>query len=75
MKQAIYDDLVSVLYPVPECGNCEYNFTRFSSNKCFKCDGVSCYRLAEGIQSDVRKIVRGIVKIVKENGTEEVKTR
>jgi protein-arginine kinase activator protein McsA len=67
MQAQIYDYLVAELYPVPECANCEYNFTRFSGGKCFKCDGASCYRLAEGIQSDVRKMVRGIVKIVKEN--------
>lgn len=73
MEDKLFDYLVGELYPVPECDNCEYNFTRFSSGKCFKCDGVSCYRLAGGIQSDVRKMVRGIMKIVKENGTEEVR--
>lgn len=43
MQAQIYDYLVGELYPVPECDNCEYNFTRFSSGKCFRCDGVSEY--------------------------------
>lgn len=48
MQAQIYDYLVGELYPVPECDNCEYNFTRFSSGKCFKCDGISHYVLAKG---------------------------
>lgn len=67
MEEKLFNYLVGELYPLQECDNCEYNFTRFSSNKCFKCDGVSCYRLAGGIQSDIRKMVRGVIKIVKEN--------
>lgn len=69
MKEKLYEYLVSELYPVPTCDACEYNFTRFSIdireryNKCRKCDGVKCFRLADGIQADLRKIVRGIMKI------------
>lgn len=68
MKEKLYDYLVSELYPVPTCDDCEYNFTRFSSGKCFKCDGASHFQLAKGIQADVRKMVKGITKIVKGNG-------
>lgn len=64
----IYDYLVAELYPVPECDNCEYNFTRFSSGKCFKCDGVSQFVLANGIQADLHRMAKGIIKITKENG-------
>lgn len=77
MKEKLFDYLVSELYPVPECDNCEYNFTRLSSGKCLKCDGFTHYTLAVGIQSDIMKMVKGITKIVKENGngkTEESKT-
>lgn len=63
MQAQIYDYLVSELYPVTECDNCEYKFTRFSSGKCFKCDGVSQFVLAKGIQADLRRIARGINKI------------
>ena len=71
MKEKLYEYLVSELYPVPTCDDCEYNFTRFSSgirerySKCLKCDGVKYFRLADGIQADLRKIARGIVKITK----------
>lgn len=65
MKDKIYNYLVGVLYPVPECDNCEYNFTRFSSGKCFKCDGVSQFVLAKGIQEDLRRMANGIIKITK----------
>ena len=63
MQAQIYDYLVSELYPVPECNNCEYNFTRLSNGKCFKCDGVSQFVLAKGIQADIRRMARGITKI------------
>lgn len=59
----IYDYLVGELYPVPECDNCEYNFTRFSSGKCFKCDGVSQFVLAKGIQEDLLRMAIEITKI------------
>lgn len=71
LQAQIYDYLVGVLYPVPECDNCEYNFTRFSSGKCFKCDGASQFVLAKGIQEDLRRMAKGITKITKitnENG-------
>lgn len=67
MKEKLFDYLVSELYPVPTCDDCEYNFTRFSSGKCFKCDGASQFVLANGIQADLRKIARGIVKITHEH--------
>lgn len=65
MHAQIYDYLVGELYPVPECDNCEYNFTRFSSGKCFKCDGVSQFVLAKGIQADLRRMAMDIIKITK----------
>lgn len=65
MQVQIYDYLVGELYPVPECDNCEYNFTRFSSGKCFKCDGVSQFVLAKGIQADILRMAKGIIKITK----------
>jgi hypothetical protein len=68
MLAQIYDYLVGELYPVPECDNCEYNFTRFSSGKCFKCDGISHYVLAKGIQADLRRMANKITKITNENG-------
>lgn len=67
LQAQLLDYLISELYPVPTCDDCEYNFTRFSSGKCFKCDGENCFRLADGIQADLRKIVRGIVKITHEH--------
>lgn len=70
MQAQIYDYLVGELYPTPECDNCEYNFTRFSSGKCFKCDGISHYVLAKGIQADITRMSREITKITKENGKE-----
>lgn len=63
MQAQIYDYLVGELYPVPECDNCEYNFTRFSSGKSFKCDGISHYVLAKGIQADLRRMAKEIIKI------------
>lgn len=63
LQAQIYDYLVGELYPVPECDNCEYNFTRFSSGKCFKCDGISHYVLAKGIQSDLLRMANKITKI------------
>lgn len=68
LQAQIYDYLVGELYPVPECDNCEYNFTRFSSGKCFKCDGVSHYVLAKGIRADIRRMANRIIKITNENG-------
>lgn len=68
MQAQIYDYLVGELYPVPECDNCEYNFTRFSSGKCFKCDGVSQFVLAKGIQADLLRMANKITKITNENG-------
>lgn len=68
LQAQIYDYLVGELYPIPECDNCEYNFTRFSSGKCFKCDGVSQFVLAKGIQADITRMSREITKITKENG-------
>lgn len=68
MEDKLFDYLISELYPCPECDNCEYNFTRFSSGKCFKCDGVSHYVLAKGIQADLRRMANRITKITNENG-------
>lgn len=65
MKAQIYDYLVGELYPNADCDNCEYNFTRFSSGKCFKCDGVSQFVLAKGIQEDLRRMAMDIIKITK----------
>ena len=63
MQAQIYDYLVGELYPTPECDNCESNFTRFSGGKCFKCDGVSQFVLAKGIQADLRRMAKEITKI------------
>ena len=68
LQEQIYNYLVGELYPVPECDNCEYNFTRFSSGKCFKCDGVSQFVLAKGIQADLRRMAYGIIKIKQPKG-------
>ena len=68
LQAQIYGYLVGELYPVPECDNCEYNFTRFSSGKCFKCDGVSKFVLAKGIRQDLRRMAEGITKITNEHG-------
>lgn len=73
LQAQIYDYLVGELYPNADCDNCEYNFTRFSSGKCFKCDGVSQFVLAKGIQEDLLRMAREITKITKttnENGKE-----
>ena len=70
LQAQIYDYLVGELYQVPECDNCEYNFTRFSSGKCFKCDGASQFVLAKGIQADILRMAKGITKIFNENGKE-----
>lgn len=63
LQVQIYDYLVAELYPVPECDNCEYNFTRLSNGKCCKCDGESQFVLAKGIQADLLRIADGITKI------------
>lgn len=63
LQAQLLDYLISELYPVHTCDDCQYNFTRSSSGKCSKCDGVNCFRLAYGIQADLLKIVRGIMKI------------
>jgi hypothetical protein len=78
MQSQIYDYLVGELYPTPDCANCESNFTRLSSGKCFKCDGVSQFVLAKGIQADLRRMAQGIIKITKttnENGKKKRKRR
>jgi hypothetical protein len=67
LQAQIYDYLVGELYPTPDCANCESNFTRFSGGKCFKCDGVSQFVLAKGIQADLRRMANGITKITNEN--------
>lgn len=68
LQAQIYDYLVAELYPNPDCDNCEYNFQRFSSGKCFKCDGVSQFVLAKGIQADLRRMAQGITKITTKQG-------
>lgn len=65
LQAQIYNYLVGELYPVPDCDNCEYKFTRFSSGKCFKCDGASQFVLAKGIQADLLRMAKGIIKITK----------
>lgn len=70
LQAQIYDYLVGELYPVPECDNCEYNFTRLSNGKCCKCDGGSQFVLARGIQADLRRMAQNITKITNKNGKE-----
>lgn len=71
MENKLFNYLVEELYPLQECDNCQHNDGSFYNRKCYKC-GVgadSRFKLHEGIQADVRKMVKGIMKIVKENGS------
>lgn len=68
MKQAIYNYLVSELYPLPSCHTCQYSDPQMKRIPCNQCDECfSRYKLHKGHNDDIKNLVRGIMKIIKEN--------
>lgn len=67
MKQALYNYLLSELYPCPTCDTCQYSDPKYKRVPCDKCDCWSRYKLHEGHEADAKDLVRGIMKIIKEN--------
>lgn len=68
MKQAIYDYLVSELYPFPNCSNCQYADISEHRKPCSTCDwGYNNYKLSKERQADIKKITRGLFKIFKKH--------
>lgn len=75
MKQAIYDYLVSELYPLPNCEYCQYEDTMAHRKPCSTCaPGHKNYKLSKARQTDIKKITRGLIKILKKNTTINIET-
>lgn len=67
MKTEIYEYLIAELYPLPGCGHCQYSDIDMKRVPCDRCRTYEKYKLHKGHQQDVKNLVKGIMKIVKEN--------
>ena len=67
MKQAIFDYLLSELYPIPSCNDCQYSDPECKRIPCNQCDRYSHFRMHKGCIADLMALARGIVKIVKQH--------
>lgn len=74
MKQALYNYLLSELYPCPTCDTCQYSDPKFKRVPCDRCDGWNRYKLHKGHEADAKNIVRGIMKIIKANSEKSTKS-
>lgn len=67
MRQQLYQYLVQELYPLPDCDTCQYSDISIKRLPYMKCEGCDRYKLHKGHQEDLKNLVKGIVKIVKQN--------
>ena len=67
MKDQLYNYLISELYPLPSCNHCQYSDPSVISRTCERCECWDKYKLHKGHAQDVRGLVKGIMKIVKQN--------
>lgn len=66
MKQQLEEYLTEALYPLPSCCHCQYSDLDCKRIPCDKCDGWDKYKLHKGHKEDVKRLVRGVMRIVKQ---------
>lgn len=67
MKKELYEYLIAELYPLPECRNCKYADVSPGRLPCRACKCREGYKLDRRLEQDVKNLVKGIIKIVKEH--------
>lgn len=70
MKEQIYKYLLEELYPVTSCDTCQYSDTDLFKAPCNNCEGNGDkYKLHKGIKANLKRMTKGIIKIVENYGT------
>ena len=67
MKEKIYNYLVSALYGLPSCKNCQHKELDMQRTPCSYCRDWSRYELNSEDAAHLERMARNIVKIAKEN--------
>ena len=67
IKDQLYDYLISELYPLPSCDQCQYSDPNVISRTCERCECWDKYKLHKGHKADLKRMAREIIKIVKGN--------
>ena len=64
MEEKLYNYIIDVLYPLPSCNYCQYADINIKRPPCKNCEQWEKYKLHHGHDADVKRMVKGIIKII-----------
>lgn len=75
MEKEIYDYLMEAMYPLPCCDSCRYSDVDVKRVPCNRCDGWDKWKFHPGHREDLKRMARGIMKIVKRQSFDNKKRK